>query len=139
MPYLYDAHQGGAMISDAISRRIEDRVRRFAQDRFPGRFRDVGVWFRGQFCYVDVYRDPGPNPAGWSPEDSDETREQYRDRLSETPMHVMRLRYFGNPDRWSFALFNDATEEYEPATFPSGEAAGRPEDALEYVLETQLD
>ncbi len=139
MPYLYDAHQGGVMISDAISRRIEDLVRRFTGDRFPGRFRDVGVWFRGQFCYVDVYRDPGPNPSGWSPEDSDETREQFRDRLSETPIHLLRLRYFGNPDRWSFAIFNDITEEYEPATFPSGEAAGRPEDALDYVLQMQLD
>lgn len=139
MPYLYDAHRGGAVISDAIGRRTEDRVRQFAQSQFPGRFRDVGVWFRGQFCYVDLYRDPGPSPDGWSPEDSDETREQYRDRLAETPVHLLRLRYFGNPDRWSFALYNYASEEYEPATFPSGDAAGRPEDAMEFVLKMHLD
>ena len=139
MPYLYDAHQGGAMISDAIGRRTEERVRQFARDRYPGRFRDVGVWFRGQFCYVDLFRDPGPFLDGWSSEDSDETREQYRDRLAATPVHLLRLRYFGNPDRWSFAWYNDATEEYEPATFPSGEAAGLPEDAMEFVLKSHLD
>jgi hypothetical protein len=139
MPYLYDAHQGGAMISDAIGRRIEDRLRQFAHERFPGRFRDLGVWFRGQFCYVDLFRDPGPSPEGWSPEDSDETREQYRDRLAASPIHLCRLRYFGNPDRWSFTLYNYATEDYEPATFSSGEAAGLPEDALEIVLKMYLD
>jgi hypothetical protein len=139
MPYLYDAHLGGAMISDAIGRRTEDRVRQFADEAFPGRFRKLGIWFRGQFCYVDLFRDPGPYPDGWSADDSDETREQYRDRLAAMPVHVLRLRYFGNPDRWSFALYNPATEDYEPATFPSGEAAGRPEDALMCVLQTQLD
>lgn len=82
---------------------------------------------------------PGPSPDGWSADDSDETREQYRDRLAATPVHLLRLRYFGNPDRWSFALYNYATEEYEPATFPSGEAAGLPEDALELVLRSHLD
>jgi hypothetical protein len=139
MPYLYDAHHGGAMISGAIARRTEDRVRHFAHEQFTGRFRDIGVWFRGQFCYVDLYRDPGAIPDGWSSEDSDETREQFRDRLAATPVHLCRLRYFGNPDRWSFALYNPASEEYEPGTFPSGEAAGLPEDALEFVLRAQLD
>jgi hypothetical protein len=139
MPYLYDAHQGGAMISDAIGRRIEERLRQFAHERFPRRFRDLGVWFRGPVCYVDLFRDPGPSPEGWSSEGSDETREQYRDRLAASPVHLLRLRYFGNPDRWSFTIYNYATEDYEPATFASGEAAGLPEDALEIVLKMYLD
>ncbi len=139
MPYLYDAHQGGALISDAIGRRTADRLRQFAESRFPGRFRELGVWFRGPLCYIDIYRDPGPTPAGWSAEESDETREQYRDRLAATPIHLCRLRYFGNPDRWSFARYNDDTGDYEPATFPSGEAAGPPEDALEFVVNVHLD
>jgi hypothetical protein len=138
MPYLYDAHHGGVMIPDAIGRRTEDRVRVFAQERFPGRLRDLGVWFRGQFCYLDAYQDPGSIPEGWS-DDSDETREQYRDRLAATPVHLLRLRYFGNPDRWSFAIYDYATDDYEPGTFPSGEAAGLPEEALELVLKHHLD
>jgi hypothetical protein len=139
VPYLYDAHRGGAMISEAIGRRTEERLREFAHARFPGRFRDIGVWFRGSFCYVDLYRDPGPDPDGWSLANSDETREQYRDRLAATPVHLLRLRYFGNPDRWSFALYDYASEDFEPATFPSGEAAGRPEDAVEFVMRLHLD
>lgn len=127
------------MISDAIARRTEERVRQFAHERFPGRFRDLGVWFRGQFCYVDLYCDPGFVPEGWSPEGSDETREQFRDRLAATPIHLVRLRYFGNPDRWSYALYDDTTGDYEPAVFPSGDAAGVPEDALEYVMRSYLD
>jgi hypothetical protein len=139
MPYLYDAHRGGVMISDAIAHRTEERLRLFADERFSGRFRDIGVWFRGAFCYLDLYRDPGPSPEGWSAEASDETREQYRDRLSETAIHLCRLRYFGNPDRWSFALYNLTTSDYEPASFPSGEAAGEPEEALELVFKIHLD
>jgi hypothetical protein len=139
MPYLYDAHRGGVLISDAICRRTEERLREFAHDRFGGRFREIGVWFRGQFCYVDLYRDSGPYPDGWSAEDSDESREQYRDRLAATPVHLLRLRYFGNPDRWSFAVFDYAIDDYGPATFPSGEAAGLPEEALEWMLRAHLD
>jgi len=127
------------MISDAIARRTEERLRVFAHERFSGRFRELGVWFRGPLCYLDLYQDPGPSPDGWSAEDSDETREQYRDRLAETPVHLCRLRYFGNPDRWSFALYNWTTADYEPASFPSGEAAGAPEDALELVFKIHLD
>jgi hypothetical protein len=141
VPYLYDAHRGGVMISDAIGRRTEERVREFAHARFEGRFRELGVWFRGQFCYLDLYRDPGPYLAGWAAaaDESDESREQYRDRLAATPVHLLRLRYFGNPDRWSFAVYDYAIEDYEPATFPSGEAAGPPEEALEWVLRAHLD
>jgi hypothetical protein len=139
VPYLYDAHRGGALIPDAIGRRTEQRLRIFAQERFAGRFRELGVWFRGPFCYLDVYLDPGPFLDGWSPEESDETREQYRDRLAATPVHLCRLRYFGNPDRWSFAIYNYTTGDYEPASFPSGDAAGLPEDALEYVFKLFVD
>ena len=139
MPYLYDAHRGGVMISDAIAGRIELRLRAFAGERFAGRYRDLGVWFRGPFCYLDLYRDPGPYLEGWSDEDSGETREQYRDRVAATPVHLCRLRYFGNPDRWSFALYNWETGDYEPAEFASGDAAGLPEDAVELVLQLHLD
>lgn len=139
MPYLYDAHKGGVLISDAIKRRTEERLLEFAHTAFAGRFRELGVWFRGQFCHVDLYRDPGPFPDGWSAEESDESREQFRDRLAATPVHLLRLRYFGNPDRWSFSVYDYATQDYDPGTFPSGEAAGRPEEALAVVLRMHLD
>lgn len=138
MPYLYDAHQGGTMIPNAIRSRIEDRLNSFARQRFPGRYRELGVWFRGQFCYVDVFRNPGSVPEGWS-ENAGETREQFRDRLAATPLHLLRLRYFGNPDRWSFAVYSYAIDDYEPAEFPEGAAAGPPELALELVLKAHLD
>lgn len=138
MPYLYDAHSGGTMISDHVATKTEDRLRRFAHERFGGSFRELGVWFRGPFCYLDLYQDPGPLLEGWSPTESTETREQYRDRVTMTPIPVCRLRYFGNPDRWSFAVYDPETGLYEPAFFPSGAPAGPAEDALDCALMMRL-
>ena len=121
MPYLYDAHEGGRAIPDAIRSRTETRLRTYAEDRIGHRSSDLVVRFRAQFCYLDLLRTPAP-PA--------EITEQPTDSL----VFLGRMRYFGNPDRWSFAIYSYTTESYEPCSFASGEAAGPPEDAFELVV-----
>jgi len=53
-----------------------------------------------------------------------EAREQYFERLRNSPLHLCRLRHFG-PDRWSLAFYTYSQERYEPAFFGSGEATVR--------------
>ena len=64
------------------------------------------------------------SPAG-------ETRDQWIDRLSNTPTHLCRIRYFGNEDRWSLAWYSYAHEKYEPGFLITGEDHGTPEEAFE--------
>lgn len=134
MPYLYDMHEGGRAIPDSIRDRTENRVRRFAEERLASRYRELVIRFRGQFCYLDMYRDPGSVVDDWRGRRSDDGTDDGPDHRGEELLHLGRLRYFGNPDRWSFALYNDASETYEPTNFASGEAAGAPEDAIELIV-----
>ena len=43
----------------------------------------------------------------WPPADWPETREEYLERMRSTPVHLCRLRYFGE-DRWGFAFLHTA-------------------------------
>lgn len=58
-----------------------------------------------------------------------ETREECIERLSNSPIHLCRLRYFNN-GKWGFAWYNYSNEKYELATYPDGEFFGKPEDAF---------
>jgi hypothetical protein len=88
------------------------------------------VRFRGQFCYVDAFTEPEPLAPTWPPPDWPESREEYVERLRNTPTHLCRLRYFGDAERWGFAFYTYSNERYELAVFPSGEFLGPPEEAL---------
>ena len=114
--WVYDPHRGGKAIPDAVRRRTEERLRRHAESHFAGRYRELDVRFRGKFCYVAIYRD---------------------DDLG--PLNLCRLRFLGNEDGWSFALYIYASEAYEPSIYPSGKALGRPEDAFELAARFRLD
>ena len=54
-----------------------------------------------------------------------------QERLRNTPIHLCRLRYFGDEEGWGFAFFAYSSEHYELSVFPSGEFLGPPEDAFE--------
>ena len=58
-----------------------------------------------------------------------ETREEFLERLRNTPVHLCRLRYFGD-DRWGFAFFTYSNQKYELAMYPSGQFSGTPEEAF---------
>ena len=60
-----------------------------------------------------------------------ETREEYIERLSNNPIHLCRLRYFGNEESWSFAFYTYSNEKYEPCVLNNGSFYGTPEEAFE--------
>ena len=87
---------------------------------------------------VDAYQEPEPLAPNWPPPDWPETREEYQERLRNTPVHLCRLRYFGDEERWGFAFYTYSNERYELSVFPSGEFLGPPEDAFQVSAQMYL-
>lgn len=127
--WVYNPHTGGKGIPPAVKARTERRIVDYATKHYAGKFTRIEVRFRGALCYIDVCSEPNL-PRGIAPP-TGETREQWIERLRNTPTHLCRIRYFGNEDRWSFAWYTYAQEKYEPSFLITGEDHGTPEEAFE--------
>jgi hypothetical protein len=136
--WVFDPEHGGVKIPEAVKRRTETRLQRFAEQHFAGRYLRLDIRFRGQFCYVDAYTDPEPPGENWPPPNWHETREQMLERLRNTPTHLCRLRFFGREDEWGFAFYTYSHERYELSMYPSGEFLGTPEEAFRVSAELYL-
>lgn len=128
--WVLDPDSGGTRIPDTVKRRTEERIRRYAEEHFAGRYTRLDIRFRGQFCYIDAYTEPEPPTADWPPPDWPETHEEYIERLRNTPTHLCRLRYFGD-DRWGFGFYAYSSDKYELSIYPSGDFFGTPEEAFD--------
>ena len=117
--WVYDPDSGGVTIPKRLRSTIEARVETYAEENFAGHYTRMAVRFRGKFCYIDAYTEPEPLPEGFSPESWGETREEYMERMLKTPTHLCRLRYFGDIERWSFAMYSYSNEKYRLAMLPS--------------------
>ena len=95
--WVYSPHTGGKSIPPGIKARTERRILDYAAKQYPGKFTRIEVRFRGALCYIDVYSEPDM-PRGSAPPPG-ETRDQWLERLRNTPRHLCRIRYFGNEDR----------------------------------------
>lgn len=137
--WVFDPGRGGKRIPQAVQRRTEERIRSCAEQRFAGRSTRLDIRFRGRFCYVDAYTEPEPPGPDWPPAGWPESRQEYLDRLRNTPLHLCRLRYFGNEERWGFAYYSYSHERYEFSIFASGEFLGTPEEAFEVSAAAYLD
>jgi hypothetical protein len=124
-------------IPEAVKRRTEERIRRYAEAHFAGRYTRLDIRFRGQFCYIDAYTEP-QLLDGWPPPDFPESREEYEERLRNTPTHLCRLRYFGDEELWGFAFYTYSGERYELSVFPNGDFFGPPEAAFQAATEAYL-
>jgi hypothetical protein len=113
-----------------VRERTERRIRDHARKHYSGRFSRLDVRFKGALCYVDAYFEPA-KPTRKLLRALGETSKQYCARLREVPVHLCRLRYFGDEDAWSFSLFTYSHERYEPCVFHSGSYQGTPEDAFD--------
>jgi hypothetical protein len=136
--WVFAPDRGGVRIPAAVQWRTAERIRRFAEQHFTGQYTTLDIRFRGQFCYMDAYREPEPLGANWPPPDWPESREEHLERLRTTPVHLCRLRYFGDEERWSFAFYTYSHERYELSIFPSGEFLGPPEEAFRVSAEVYL-
>jgi hypothetical protein len=136
--WVFDPDSGGVKIKEAVKRRTKERICRYAETHFTGRYTRLDIRFRRQFCYVDAYTEPELPGPDWPPPDWPESREEYLERMRNTPIHLFRLRYFGNEDSWGLAFYSYAHDRYELSVFPSGEFFGSPEDAFRAAAEFHL-
>jgi len=49
------------------------------------------------------------------------------ERLRTTPIHLCRLRYFGDENQWSMVFYAYSNEKYDPCVFNNGRWEGAPE------------
>lgn len=128
--WVYDPHSGGKTIPSLVRQRTEQHLRTHAEKNYAGRFIRLGIWFRGAFCYVDAFVQP-EEPSKALLQVRGESREQYIKRQCESPVHLCRLRFFGDENRWTFAFYTYSHEAYEPSFFGSGADHGTPEEAFD--------
>jgi len=126
--WVFDPGSGGKKIPQEVQQDIEKRIHLVAREQFKGRYTRLEIRFRSQFCYIDAYTEPRIS-EDWPPPDWPETREEYLERLRNTPVHLCRLRYFGD-DRWGFAFYTYSNEKYELSMYPNGKFIGTPEEAF---------
>ena len=126
--WVFDPDSGGIKIPEQKKQEVKQRIERFAAENYAGKYTSLDIRFRGQFCYIDAYVEPFLL-EGWPLDDWPETREEMLERLRKTPVHLCRLRYFGDDD-WGFAFYTYSNEKYELSVFPDGSFIGKPEDAF---------
>ncbi len=126
--WMFDPNAGGKKIPDRVKDEVTRRIEQYAAEHFSGRYTRLNTRFRGQFCYIDAYQEPVVM-EGWPPEDWGVSRDEYLEQLRNTPIHLCRLRYFGN-DEWGFAFYTYSNERYELSVYPNGSFTGTPEDAF---------
>ena len=126
--WFFNPGSGGKIIPDSVKHDVEKRINSIAKKHFRGKYIRLDIRFRGHFCYIDAVKEPEVD-EDWPPKDWPETQEEYIERLQNTPVHLCRLRYFGD-DRWGFAFYTYSNEKYELCIYPNGEFIGKPEDAF---------
>jgi hypothetical protein len=126
--WTYDPGSGGVKILPKVQTDIIQRINQVAEENYKGRYIRLDICFKSQFCYIDAFTEPNL-AEDWPPPGWDETRERALERMRNTPLHLCRLRYFGD-DKWGFAFYTYSQEKYELSVYPNGEFTGKPEDAF---------
>jgi hypothetical protein len=128
--WVYDPQSGGVKIPQKIQPRIHQCILAHAEKHYAGKYNRIDVRFRGQFCYIDAYKEPYVS-GNYNPKLYGESRQEHIKRLRNIPMHLCRLRFFGDEDRWSMAFYTYSHETYEPCVFGNGSWHGTPEEAFD--------
>jgi hypothetical protein len=126
--WVFDPDSSGKKIPERVKRDIEQRIHAVANEQLSGRYKRLDIRFRGKFCYIDAYTEPTIS-ENWPPPNWPETKEEYLDRMRNTPVHLCRLRYFGD-DRWGFAFYTYSNAKYELSVYPNGQFIGSPEETF---------
>ena len=130
--WILDPHSGGVKIPEAVKTATRDRILKYAEQHYAGKYIRIDVRFRNQLCYIDAYKEPMILPESeYNAEHWGESREARLERLRNMPIHLCRLRYFGGENQWSMAFFAYSSESYKPCYFRNGTFFGTPEEAFE--------
>lgn len=127
--WVFSPHLGGRKVPPTVQEVVRQRILKHAEKKYAGKFSRIDVRFRGALCYIDAYQEPvvgRKHPTA----SLGETRQEFIERLRNTPTHLCRLRHF-NIDRWSLAFYTYSHERYEPCLFPNGEWFGTPEEGFD--------
>jgi hypothetical protein len=119
--WMHAPDAGGVKIPPLVRSRTTERITQYAEAHYGGQFLRLDIRYRGVFCYIDAYVEP-PEPSPGLLNATGETREEFMDRLRKTPIHLCRLRYFGDEEAWGLAFYTYSNERYElcmiaPETF----------------------
>src|ERR1041385_5461374 len=85
--WVYDPHSGGVKIPPAVRARTEQRIWKYAETHYAGKFVRLDVRFRGALCYIDAYTEP-QEPTPDLLRATGETREQFLERVRSFPLHL---------------------------------------------------
>ena len=118
--WQFNPHTGGRSIPESVRRATTAGIIEHGNRHFAGRYAEIVVRYRAQFCYVDADLEPAQPPAAGS-----------------NSLQLCRLRFLG-PDRWSLAVYSYAHERYEPSVFADGEFIGRAEDGFDLAANLYL-
>ncbi len=135
--WVLNPNSGGVTIPKHFRDTIKERIENYAKEHYEGKYTRLEIRFKGQFCYIDADQEP-QIMDGWPPEDWHETKEEYLERMRNTPTHLCRLRYFGDMEKWGFAFYTYSNEKYELSVFMSGDFYGTIEDAFEISANVYL-
>jgi hypothetical protein len=126
--WMFNPKSGGIKIPPAVQADVEKRIQAVAEKEFKGQYTRLEVRFKNQFCYIDAYTEPVLTDS-WPPANWSETREEYAERLRNTPVHLCRLRYFG-ADQRGFAFYTYSHDKYELSMYDDGQFIALPEQAF---------
>lgn len=129
-PWVKDPDSGGVKIPKAVQERIKQRILKYAEAHYAGKYTRLDIRFRSQFCYIDAYQNPQIEPD-FPLANFPISREEYLERIQNIPTHLCRLRYFGDEEAWSFSFYTYSNEKYELSMFKHGSFYGTPEAAFE--------
>ena len=128
--WVRDPHSGGVKIPLTVQQGTKQRILAYAEAHYGGKYTRLDIRFRAQFCYIDAYKEPDLS-TDFPPPGFPEQIETYLERIRNTPIHLCRLRYFGDKDSWSKAFYTYSRGQYEPCVFDNGTFYGTPEEAFE--------
>ena len=128
--WVKDPHSGGVNIPETVKEKVRDRIVRYAEAHYAGKYTRIDVRFKGHFCYIDAYTGPFV-PDDYDPLLFGETREERVEGLRNIPVHLCRLRYKGDDEKWTMAFYTYSHNEYEPSVFDHGGFFGTPEEAFQ--------
>lgn len=135
--WQFDPGSGGRPVPDAVRRATKAAILAHGQRHFTGLYRELGVRFKAQFCYVDAYVEPEEPVADEESVDAGGNRGEYLERVRSSELKLCRLRFFA-PDRWSLAIYSYAQERYETSVFADGGFVGRPQDGFDLAANLYL-
>lgn len=94
--------------SKKLKEHVEGTVDHHASLRWP-RLEEVTIRWRGAYGYLRAHL----------AEDDDEG------------IPLARIGYLGDPDHWTFAIYQASSEDYQDAVLLNGQPTGTPNDALD--------